>query len=57
MVNVEQVIADVGHHVDLMFSNPKDTDAIKRAREYEVGKIREWIRAAKEAGGVAVAVE
>ena len=37
------LIPDVGHHIDLMFSNPKDTDAIRAARAIEVEMIGKWI--------------
>jgi len=36
------VIADVGHHVDLFFSSPNDTTAIKNARQYELAQIKLW---------------
>lgn len=37
------LIPDVGHHIDLMFSNPKDTGAIRAARAIEVENIAKWI--------------
>uniref|UniRef100_A0A7S1LPM0 Uncharacterized protein n=1 Tax=Neobodo designis TaxID=312471 RepID=A0A7S1LPM0_NEODS len=42
------IIPDVGHHIDLMFSDPADTPAIKAARALEVEKIGEWIAAKKQ---------
>jgi hypothetical protein len=33
------LIADVGHHIDLMFSDPADTPAIKDARKREIAFI------------------
>jgi lysosomal Pro-X carboxypeptidase len=38
------LIPDVGHHIDLMFSNINDTDAIRAARVLEVQNIAKWIR-------------
>lgn len=37
------LIPDVGHHIDLMFSNPADTGAIRAARAIEVENIAKWI--------------
>lgn len=37
------VIPDVGHHIDLMFSNPLDKGAIRAARAIEVENIAKWI--------------
>jgi lysosomal Pro-X carboxypeptidase len=37
------VIPDVGHHIDLMWNDPKDTPAIRGARAMEVAQIKKWI--------------
>lgn len=37
------IIPDVGHHIDLMFSDPKDTAAIKAARQTELEHMRRWV--------------
>jgi len=41
-------IAESGHHVDLMFSHPEDTKAIKAARALEVTSISKWIAEARQ---------
>ncbi|ETO33033.1 hypothetical protein RFI_04075 [Reticulomyxa filosa] len=41
------VIPDSGHHIDLFFSNPDDTAAVKNAREYELTQIKEWTEQSK----------
>ncbi|CAD7698965.1 unnamed protein product [Ostreobium quekettii] len=41
-------IAEAGHHVDLMFSRPEDTDAIKAARAIELTSISKWIAEARQ---------
>jgi lysosomal Pro-X carboxypeptidase len=43
------IIPDMGHHIDLMFSDPKDTDAIKDARRVEVEHIAKWIEEKRKA--------
>lgn len=40
---VSVVIPDGAHHVDLMFSHPRDTPSIKEARKVELEHIRRWI--------------
>lgn len=35
------IIPDVGHHIDLFFSNANDTQAVKNAREFELSKIKQ----------------
>jgi hypothetical protein len=37
------IIPEGGHHLDLMFSNPKDPQSVKDAREAEVANIGRWI--------------
>jgi lysosomal Pro-X carboxypeptidase len=37
------IIAECGHHIDLMFADPKDTPAIKAAREMEMRHVTAWI--------------
>jgi lysosomal Pro-X carboxypeptidase len=37
------VIQDAGHHVDLMFSTPDDTPAIRNARAFEMAQVKKWI--------------
>jgi lysosomal Pro-X carboxypeptidase len=37
------MIPDVGHHIDLMFSDPKDTPEVRAARALELKHIRSWI--------------
>ena len=37
------IIPDVGHHIDLMFSNKEDTAEVKFAREFERRHIQKWI--------------
>ena len=34
----------VGHHMDLFFSNPNDTESIINARKFEIQKIQEWLQ-------------
>ena len=42
------VIEDSGHHIDLYFSSPNDTAAIKNARQFELSQIRGWIQQKRE---------
>ncbi|OQR82522.1 lysosomal Pro-X carboxypeptidase [Achlya hypogyna] len=37
------MIHEGAHHLDLMFSHPLDTRAVKRAREVELDNVRKWI--------------
>ena len=37
------VIPEVGHHMDLMFSDPRDPPAVKAARELERAHMRRWV--------------
>ena len=41
-------IPAAAHHLDLMWSDPGDTDAVRRARDFEMGQVRHWIDAKKE---------
>lgn len=52
------VIPDVGHHIDLMFSNPLDPPAVTAARDFERRHMRRWVEeaAAARAGPDRVAV-
>eukprot|EP01060_Flectonema_neradi_P004167 TRINITY_DN12734_c0_g1_i1.p1 TRINITY_DN12734_c0_g1~~TRINITY_DN12734_c0_g1_i1.p1 ORF type:complete len:516 (+),score=118.00 TRINITY_DN12734_c0_g1_i1:64-1548(+) len=36
-------IAEGAHHLDLMFSNPKDPQCVKDVRNAELGEIRKWL--------------
>jgi hypothetical protein len=48
------LIPDVGHHMDLMFSNKLDTPGVIQARELERAYIAKWIdqhRARRRAAG------
>jgi lysosomal Pro-X carboxypeptidase len=36
-------IPNVGHHMDLMFSDPRDPPAVKAARDFERTQIRKWV--------------
>lgn len=37
------IIPDVGHHIDLMWNDPRDTVAIRGARAMEASMIKRWI--------------
>eukprot|EP00940_MAST-03C_sp_MAST-3C-sp2_P001488 g1488.t1 len=37
------IIPNGAHHVDLMFSTRNDTEDIRRARTFEISKIRDWV--------------
>ena len=37
------VIPGVGHHIDLMWSHPSDTSAVRKTRNQERSLIRQWI--------------
>jgi lysosomal Pro-X carboxypeptidase len=41
-------IPRAAHHLDLMFSDPGDTDAVKEARDFEMHHVRRWIAERKE---------
>ena len=41
---VAVVIPGVGHHMDLMFSDPRDPPAVVAARDFERQSIRSWIQ-------------
>ena len=38
------LIPEVGHHIDLMFSNPNDTPAVRHARDTERRYLAKWIQ-------------
>ena len=38
-------IAEAAHHLDLMWSDPDDTDAVRAARDFEAAQVRAWIDA------------
>jgi lysosomal Pro-X carboxypeptidase len=46
---VSIVIPECAHHVDLFFSDPGDTAAIKNAREFEMSMVRSWIEGRRAA--------
>eukprot|EP00965_Chrysotila_dentata_P082737 2729969-Pleurochrysis_carterae.AAC.1 len=48
------IIPNVGHHMDLMFSNPLDPPAVVAARELERTHMRRWVA---EAAAAAAAME
>ena len=37
------MIPRAAHHLDLMFSDPGDTDAVKEARDFEMQHVKRWI--------------
>lgn len=37
------IIKQAGHHMDLFFSNPADTDDVIQARLFEVKTIQQWL--------------
>ena len=41
------IIPDMGHHIDLMFSDPHDTQAVRETRDMEVKHIARWIEEKK----------
>lgn len=45
---VSIVIAEAAHHLDLFFSHPEDTKAVRDARALEVEHIRRWIMEKKQ---------
>ena len=42
-------IAEAAHHLDLMWSDANDTDAVRAARDFELQQMRLWIDAKKKA--------
>ena len=46
-------IAEAAHHLDLMFSDPADTDAVRAARDFEMAQVRAWLDAKKDAAAAA----
>ena len=38
------IVADAGHHMDLMFSNPADMPSVRAARAVEVEHMHRWVR-------------
>ena len=42
------LITQGAHHLDLMFSNPKDPQCVKDARKFEIAHIRKWIAKARQ---------
>ena len=49
------VIHGVGHHMDLMFSDPLDPPSVIQARQIEVEHISKWIKGATVAAAAAPA--
>lgn len=45
---VAVIIPDGAHHLDLMFSNPLDTESVKAARKTELWHIQKWINEAEK---------
>ena len=37
------VIPEGAHHLDLMFSNPRDPESVKAARKVEMSNIQKWV--------------
>ncbi len=37
------IIKAAGHHMDLFFSNPQDTDDVVQARLFELKTIQQWL--------------
>ncbi len=37
------LVKDAGHHMDLFFSNPADTQSVLDARKTEIQAIRDWL--------------
>lgn len=44
---VAYIVADAGHHMDLMFSNPLDNDSVRFVRQMELQHIQQWIDQAR----------
>jgi len=40
---VSYIVEGGGHHLDLFFSNPQDTDSVKFVRSKELQYIKKWI--------------
>ena len=41
-------IAEGAHHLDLMWSDPRDTEAVRNARAFEMAQVRNWIDEKKQ---------
>ena len=39
------LIEEGAHHLDLMWSDSDDTDAVRAARDFEAAQVRAWIDA------------
>ena len=37
------IVKDAGHHMDLFFSNPADSDSVLAARKFELQMIEQWL--------------
>mmetsp|Transcript_5144 Transcript_5144/g.6224 ORF Transcript_5144/g.6224 Transcript_5144/m.6224 type:complete len:188 (-) Transcript_5144:11-574(-) len=37
-------IPEGAHHLDLFFSHPKDPESVKRVRQFQLSKVRQWAR-------------
>eukprot|EP01084_Bolivina_argentea_P160291 279155_1 len=51
------IIPDVGHHIDLMFSNVNDTNAVKNARQFELNQITNWIKTKQNKYNILIGLE
>ena len=42
------IIPEAAHHLDLFFSHPGDTEAVKAARQLEIDEMKKWVQEKKQ---------